>query len=111
MEFPPVRRFPRNLVCLLLVAGATAGEESLPEFADIAEALGIKAPMVAEQAGRKDFLWETTGSGVAIFDFDCNGRNDAFLANGTRLGAKEHPRPALYRNQGSGKFRDVAAET
>ena len=53
------------------------------------------------------------GGGVGLFDFDDDGWLDIFLLNGgeTPRGRSERPlQNALYRNLGSGKFVDVAAE-
>lgn len=59
----------------------------------------------------KKFIVEANGSGVALIDFDKDGRLDAFLVNGSRL--EKSPAGAtpatnlLYRNTGNGKFQDV----
>jgi hypothetical protein len=49
--------------------------------------------------------------GVALLDFDEDGRLDVFFTNGARIPAlvKDDPRfwNRLYRNQGDGTFRDV----
>jgi len=79
-------------------------------FVDIAEAAGITGLPTAGNPGQKEFLFETTGSGAAIFDMDGDGRNDVLLVNGTRRGAAEHPLPMLYRNLGGGRFEDIAAK-
>ncbi len=59
------------------------------------------------------YLIETMGGGVGLFDFDNDGWLDIFLLNGgeTPRGKSDKPiHNALYRNLGSGKFVDVAAE-
>ena len=56
------------------------------------------------------YLLETTGSGVAMLDYDNDGRTDLFFVNGTTLEGfpkGEEPRPHLYRNLGGGTFDDV----
>jgi len=60
----------------------------------------------------KKYIIETTGTGVAIFDYDNDGWPDIFLVNGTRLGAAPTgPAPSnhLYRNNHDGTFTDVTA--
>lgn len=67
-----------------------------PRFVDIG---GLDGVQVAGEADRKQFLFETTGGGIAIFDYDLDGRNDVLAVNGA--GA----RSLLYHNEGGGKFR------
>ena len=79
-------------------------------FKDVASQAGLTLKNVFGGLNRKDYLLETTGNGVAIFDYDGDGRDDIFIANGTRLGLKG-PRqawPQLYHNDGNGHFTDVA---
>src|ERR1700756_3344588 len=77
------------------------------DFRDIAAEAGLTAANVSGGADAKKYILETTGSGVAIFDFDNDGRMDIFLVNGTTLdgggpGAKATSH--LYRNLGNLKF-------
>ena len=59
----------------------------------------------------KDYIFETTSGGVAIFDYDGDGRPDIYLVNGSTTaalrGKEKSPRAALYRNLGNWKFEDV----
>jgi hypothetical protein len=59
----------------------------------------------------KDYIVEAAASGVAIFDYDGDGKADIYLLNGSTIAAmqdKEKPqRAALYRNLGDWKFEDV----
>jgi enediyne biosynthesis protein E4 len=59
----------------------------------------------------KDYIFETTSGGAAIFDFDADGRPDIYLINGSTgaalRGKEKSPRAALYRNLGNWKFEDV----
>ena len=58
----------------------------------------------------KKYILETTGTGVAIFDYDSDGLLDVFLANATTLdgdGAGERRPSHLYRNRGGLTFEDV----
>ena len=79
-------------------------------YVDIAEQAGLDALIVAGSEERKKYIIETTGSGVALFDYDNDGRLDVFLVDGSRLDASagvELPTNRLYRNEGMGKFKDV----
>ncbi len=60
---------------------------------------------------RKDYILETTGNGAAIFDYDGDGRNDIFIANGTRFDRTGHTSlPQLYHNEGNGHFKNVGLQ-
>ncbi len=78
---------------------------------DIAATSGLTLPNTSGGHERKDFILETTGNGVAIFDYDGDGRNDIFVANGTTLEGRGQGPPRtshLYHNDGGAKFTDVS---
>jgi hypothetical protein len=82
-------------------------------FTNIAPEAGLSAVTVfgGERANR--YLLETTGCGVAVFDYDNDGRLDIFVVNGTTLEgfpAGQAPISHLYRNKGDGTFEDVTAK-
>ena len=77
------------------------------DFRDVAEAAGLTAINVSGGAGKKKYLIESTGNGVAILDFDNDGMMDIFLVNGTTLGRKDGATSHLYRNLGNLRFEDV----
>jgi len=55
-------------------------------------------------------LPETMGAGVAVFDYDGDGVQDLFFANGIPWPhdkSSEKPTQTLYRNDGNGNFSDV----
>jgi hypothetical protein len=60
---------------------------------------------------KKDYIFETPSSGVAIFDYNNDKLPDIYLLNGSTVAAMEGkekaPRSALYRNLGNWKFEDV----
>jgi hypothetical protein len=81
------------------------------DFRDVAIEAGLTAVHVSGGEDRKKYILETTGSGVALFDFDNDGLVDVFLPNGTTLdgdGKGKGARPHLYRNLGRLRFEDVA---
>ena len=55
-----------------------------PRFSDIASTLGIHFQHAASHTSKK-YLIETMGSGVALFDYDNDGRLDIFAVNGAPL--------------------------
>jgi enediyne biosynthesis protein E4 len=77
-------------------------------FEDIAAQAGLTGVNVSGAATNKQYIVETTGTGVAIFDYDNDGLPDILLVNGGRFqedGAP--PTPLLYHNLGGLKFEDV----
>jgi hypothetical protein len=88
-------------------------EEPPIRFADVTEQAGIHFRHVNGATGRK-LLPETMGSGVAVLDFDRDGRPDLFFVNGRAWPgdpdpAGTRPTQALYRNCGNDTFEDVTA--
>ncbi len=79
-------------------------------FTDVTEAAGIRFRHFSGAAGKK-LLPETMGSGVAVLDFDRDGRPDLLFVNSCpwpgAQGPKEGATLALYRNKGDGTFEDV----
>src|SRR3954447_3389433 len=84
------------------------------DFQDIAVNAGLTARNVYGGVANKDYILETTGNGVAILDYDADGRNDVLFANGTRFdssGAPADNLSTLLHNEGSGHFKDVTAQS
>jgi enediyne biosynthesis protein E4 len=87
------------------------------DFVDMTAQLGVNFLHQAPHSSRK-YLLETMGSGVALFDYDNDGRLDIFLVNGAPFGdfvpkgtipqktdAKYWNR--LYHQKPDGTFEDV----
>jgi hypothetical protein len=54
------------------------------KFTDVTSSLGVSFHHLASHTSKK-YLIETMGSGVALFDYDNDGRLDIFLVNGAPL--------------------------
>ena len=84
-------------------------------FVDRTEASGLSAFQHRSGTPEKRYIVETTGSGLALWDFDRDGRLDVYLVNGSTIEALQRglpaPRAALYRNLGDGRFEDVTIAT
>ena len=87
------------------------------KFADVSTSLGVRFQHEAPHTSKK-YLLETMGSGVALFDYDNDGRLDLFLVNGAELSDPSQPDaiPAktgpkywnrLYHQKSDGTFEDV----
>lgn len=84
------------------------------QFEDLAVKAGLTARHVTGTEFEKQYIIETTGSGVALIDYDNDGWLDIFLVNGTRLeGFPQGQEPVnhLYRNNKNGTFTDVTAKS
>jgi hypothetical protein len=80
-------------------------------FVDIAVSSGLTTPTTFGDKQIERYILESTGTGAAIFDFDGDGANDIFIANGTVLPPRKSSAHAqLYKNDGKGHFTDVSAK-
>ena len=82
-------------------------------FLNVARESGLNAKTIFGGEHKNKYLLETTGCGVAFYDYDNDGWHDIFLVNGTRLegfptGAE--PTSHLFRNNRDGTFTDVTAK-
>src|SRR5499425_1048267 len=113
---------PAFAAILLLIGLTSPGQQSkapptvqapLANFTDVAAKTGLTMQNIFGGIDTKKYIIETTGTGVAIFDYDNDGWPDIFLVNGTRLEgfpAGTGPTNHLYRNNHDGTFSDVTAK-
>jgi len=80
-------------------------------YEDMAAQAGLAGINVSGVAVNKQYIVETTGTGVAIFDYDNDGLPDIFFVNGDRFQSSgPAPTPLLYHNLGGLKFEDVTSK-
>src|ERR1700693_1289728 len=87
-----------------------ANAKPVVHFTDAAQKAGLTAPVVFGGETTKKYIIETTGTGVAIFDYDNDGWPDIFVVNGTTLEplpGRKPPTNHLYHNNHDGTFTDV----
>ncbi len=80
------------------------------QFVDVAKQAGLNVKTVFGGEHRNKYLLETTGCGVAFFDYDQDDWVDIFLVNGWRLEGfpkGEEPTCHLFKNNRDGTFTDV----
>jgi hypothetical protein len=82
-------------------------------FVDVARAAGLNAKTIFGGEHKNKYLLETTGCGVAFYDYDNDGWLDIFLVNGSRLEgfpAGQEPISRLFKNNRDGTFSDVTTK-
>ena len=97
------------LTAVSLCAGA-AFQPFRADFYDVAKASGLTVVNTFGGLERKDYILETTGNGVALIDYDGDGLDDIFIANGTRLNTSGGKAAQLYHNLGHGRFQEVGQQ-
>lgn len=120
---PPINFLIAVSLLILIGQFATAQGPASPsvpvpgKFVDVTDKLGVHFKHQASKTSKK-YLLETMGSGVAVFDYDNDGRLDLFFANGARIDdptrkgtvpQKDGPSywNRLYHQLPDGKFEDV----
>jgi hypothetical protein len=83
-------------------------------FLNVAREAGLNAKTIFGGEHKNKYLLETTGCGVAFYDYDNDGWLDIFLVNGTRLEGfpvGSEPASHLFRNNRDGTFTDVTLKS
>jgi hypothetical protein len=96
---------------LLSGGGLLKGAPLDTQFVNVAREAGLRSKTIFGLENKNRFLLETTGCGVAFYDYDHDGWLDIFLVNGTRFDARwtkaDTPVSRLYKNNRDGTFTDV----
>ena len=81
---------------------------------DVAAQSGLHTKTIYGGEHKNRYLLETTGCGVAFYDYDQDDWLDIFLVNGTRLAGfpqGQEPISRLFKNNRDGTFTDVTARS
>jgi hypothetical protein len=119
--------FAIPLATILAVATLAQVKESRPapptpaKFVDVTSSLGVRFQHAAPHTSKK-YLLETMGSGVALFDYDNDGRLDLFVVSGAEINDPSPPGTIpqktgpkywnrLYHQKSDGTFEDVTEKS
>ncbi len=107
-----VPRFYGGRLGQAILAPSAPAAVAGPWFVDAAQASGLAAFRDTCGGPAKDYLIETVGSGVAMFDYNGDGLLDVYFVNGSTFQILDNPRlpktsGRLFRNNGDGTFTDV----
>ena len=101
---------------LLWLAAVLAAAPATPppiRFREIAAQAGISFVLKNSPTDRKHLI-ETMPGGIAVFDYDGDGRPDIYFTNGAELPSLEKSSPKfwnrLYHNEGNWRFVDVTEQ-
>ncbi|WP_020470891.1 CRTAC1 family protein [Zavarzinella formosa] len=103
---------------VVVVPNTAQPRQSVPvppiPFTDVTKSAGIAFTHQSGNSGVK-LLPETMGGGVAVLDYDGDGKPDILFINSGwwpgELSKAPAPTLALYRNKGDGTFEDVTSDT
>lgn len=109
-----MRGDPLRAWVVLMICAIQAADPAPPiRFREIAAQSGIAFVLENHPTDRK-YMIETMPGGIAVFDYDGDGRPDIFFTNGAEIPSLEKTSRKywnrLYRNEGDWKFRDVTEE-
>src|SRR5690348_14880241 len=84
--------------------GKPSGLPFHAHFTDVAQAAGLRAPVICGNPARKAWILETVGCGAAFIDFDNDGWMDIFILTGTTLEGAPTATNRLYKNNRDATF-------
>ena len=113
----PVSSFlPLALAAACCLIGASCSSrtpaptpEGPVELREVTRQTGISFRHTDGSSGRR-FIVEPMSAGLALFDYDGDGRTDVYFLNGSALPGSRYdvpPTNALWRNEGNWRFTDV----
>jgi hypothetical protein len=79
-------------------------------FVDVVQEAGLAFKTIYGGEHTNKYLLETTGCGLAFYDYDADGWQDIFIVNGYRLEGfpkGQEPHCRLFKNNRDGTFTDV----
>ena len=91
-------------VAAAVVLAFTVAAAEAPRFRDVAKESGLTHSFPNGGDKTKEYIIETTGSGVAFIDYDNDGYVDIFVVSG------QGGTNRMYHNGGNGHFTDVTSE-
>ena len=94
-------------------AGSAQPADLGVSFVDVGHQAGLNAKTIFGGEHKNKYLLETTGCGVAFYDYDNDGWLDIFLVNGWRLEGfppGQEPHSHLFKNNRDGTFTDVTTK-
>jgi hypothetical protein len=91
--------------------GKPSGLPFHARFTDVADAAGLREPVICGGASAKSYILETVGCGAAFLDYDNDGWLDIFLLSGTTIEGSPAATNRLYKNNRDGTFTDVTEKS
>ena len=102
-----------TLACACIFAATTAAPVPPIRFREVAAAAGLSFVLENHPTEHKHMI-ETMPGGIAVFDYDGDGRPDIYFTNGADIPSLEKTAPKywnrLFHNEGNWKFTDVTEQ-